>query len=412
MIRFLIGTAIAAQFAAASSLAFSQQNAGDQEMGEVHIESSKEREVAPFNPTQSTTTVDSAQLEMKQPESIFDAVRDVPGVMINGGPRPSGMTFNIRGYNDNEDVRIKLDGVTKQFEKYRFGGTFIEPEMLKSIEVQRGPQIASGSGALGGTVSATTKSASDLLPPGQRSRARKSGLRDQQLRDPDLPLAFGRPTGSSDLLVNILKRDADNYKLPNGSTYQYSETNTQSGLLKGSAFLLDDLMLTASLIAFDDSGPQPYDATGGNPGIGGIVSRTVKDRTFSTTLNYEPGGRWLNTRGTVGYSNTKLHDVIRPELSNGLTTPYPPGGGVFNDYYDYDIWNLDLANTSAIGKVGGISISVLTGLQYERNTRDVVRLTQNPAYNAPQQHSIPEWLQCVAATWQQDQLCHLHTDTF
>ena len=334
-------------------------------MGEVRIESSKENEAAPFNPTQSTTTVDSAQLEMKQPESIFDAVRDVPGVMINGGPRPSGMTFNIRGYNDNEDVRIKLDGVTKQFEKYRFGGTFIEPEMLKSIEVQRGPQIASGSGALGGTISATTKSASDLLGPEQRFGARaKAGYATNNYETLSSISAYGRPTGRSDLLVNVLKRDAKDYKLPNGSTYKYSETNTQSGLLKGSAFLLDDLMLTASLIAFDDSGPQPYDATGGNPGIGGIVSRTVNDRTFSTTLNYEPGGRWLNARGTVGYSNTKLHDVIRPELSNGLTTPYPPGGGVFNDYYDYDIWNLDLANTSAMGRLGAISISVLTGLQY------------------------------------------------
>ncbi len=105
-----------------------------------------------INRTLPITTITSEQLQRAQPSNIFDALRSVPGVSITGGPRPSGMTFNIRGYGDNEDVMVKVDGVPKGFEKYRMGGTFIEPELLKSVEVQRGPQITSGSGSLGGTV--------------------------------------------------------------------------------------------------------------------------------------------------------------------------------------------------------------------------------------------------------------------
>ena len=121
----------------------------------------------PFHETQSNSTITSEELSRNQPSNIFEAVKSVPGVSINGGPRPSGMSFSIRGYADNEDVMVKVDGVPKGFEKYRMGGTFIEPELLKSIEVQRGPQITSGSGALGGTILATTKSAEDFLKPGQ-----------------------------------------------------------------------------------------------------------------------------------------------------------------------------------------------------------------------------------------------------
>ena len=185
------------------------------------------------------------------------------------------------------------------------------------------------------------------------------------------------------MLVSLLRRNGNDYTLPNGSAYPYSETNTDNALLKGSTFLRDDLRISASFIAYDTSGLQPYDATGGASGIGGNVVRAVNDRTFSTTLNYEPGGRWVNLRATAGYGKTYLHDQLIPGLST-LTTPYPPGAGIMNDYYDYNIWNVDIANNSAIGQLGGgVKLNVLTGLQFESNARDVTRLTQNPAYNAP-----------------------------
>lgn len=125
-------------------------------------------------PTQARTTVTEATLRQRQPDSVFQVMDEVPGVTVQGGPRNSGMGFNIRGYSDNEDVRIELDGVVKGFEKYRFGGTFIEPELLKSIEVRRGAQVESA-GALGGTVSATTRDARDMLRTGQQWGAREIG---------------------------------------------------------------------------------------------------------------------------------------------------------------------------------------------------------------------------------------------
>lgn len=347
-------------------------------LGEIVVEG--EEEPPEFSPTESTTTVGPQRLERRQPDNVFEAVRDVPGVSVNGGPRASGMSFNIRGYSDTEDVRVRLDGVTKQFEKYRFGGTFIDPELLKQIEVERGPRIASGSGALGGTVSATTKDAADLLGPGRRFGLRANlGYATNNNETLHSLTGYGRPTASSDVLANVLLRSSDNYELPDGEEYRYSATDTESGLLKGSVFVREDLRLGASLISFNDSGLQPYDATGGQPGVGGYVIRDVQDRTLSTSLHYTPGGRWLDMRLTAGYGQTALHDTHKPGLST-----FADGIGEFDDYYDFDIWNLDLANTSVIGRIGkGITLSVLTGAQYEHNRRDVQRLTDDPALNAP-----------------------------
>ena len=148
-----------------------ETNAADEVLPEVNVNSTSIKQNR-IDKTQSITTVTAEDLQRTQPSNIFEAIRDIPGIAISGGPRPSGMTFNVRGFTDNEDVTVKVDGVFKGFEKYRFGGTFIEPELLKSIEVQRGPQIASGSGSLGGTIIATTKNAADLLAPGQSYGAR------------------------------------------------------------------------------------------------------------------------------------------------------------------------------------------------------------------------------------------------
>jgi len=110
----------------------------EQTLPEVSV-SARHVEDERIDTTRAITTITSEDLERLQPATLFDAIKDVPSVAINGGPRPSGMSFNIRGYADNEDVAVKVDGIPKGFEKYRMGGTFLEPELLKSVEVQCGP---------------------------------------------------------------------------------------------------------------------------------------------------------------------------------------------------------------------------------------------------------------------------------
>lgn len=329
------------------------------------------------------TVIDREQLQRFQPDSIFDAMQGVPGVSVNGGPRTSGMKFNIRGYSDNEDVLFKIDGATKGFEKYRFGGgAFIEPDLLKQVEVTRGPTLLDGSGALGGTVSATTKDAADFLLPGRNLGARaKAGYADNNNEWLGSVTVYGRPNARVDMLGSFVRRNSGDITLPNGTALRDSSTDATSALLKGTVAPSDTSTVTASFVSLDDTGLQAFDATAGQPGLFGTVRRTVNDRTFTINGVYEPGNRWVALRGTLGYSQTHIKDVCRP----GQCSASPATGrdGNVTDEYDYDIWSYDLRNSSRFA-TGQVQHELTVAAQGVDNTRDVTRVTQNPGTNNSQ----------------------------
>jgi hemoglobin/transferrin/lactoferrin receptor protein len=383
--------------ACAASKPLAQAAGGDATLPEVEVRGDRDRVPPPEFDARASTTVRSAEtLARAQPGSIFEALRDVPGVSVNGGPRPSGMNFNIRGFSDNEDVLIKLDGVPKGFEKYRFGGTFVEPELLKAIEVQRGPQIQSGSGALGGTISATTKDAADLLDAGERW-----GLRVKQSRatnnNEDLRsfTAYARPTGNTDILVNTLRRESGDIRLSDGARLPLSTANTRSRLLKGSV-VLGDLLVSLSLVDLADVGLQPYDATGGQPGFFGSVVRDVNDQTRALTFDYAPPARpWIQLKAVIGEARTRLIDTQQPgqtPFANAIT-------GVVTETYDYHNRTIDIANTARIGGLP-FGLEIKAGLQAVDSERVVTRFRQripSSGFDA----SIPPGIKRYVAAWLQ-----------
>ncbi|MDP3614748.1 MAG: TonB-dependent receptor plug domain-containing protein, partial [Rubrivivax sp.] len=240
----------------------------------------RSRESQP-DPTRPITTVGPQTLDRRQPDNVFQLLDEVPGVGVNGGPRASGMSFNIRGYTDNEDVAVKVDGIAKGFEKYRFGGTFIEPDLIKSIEVRRGASIENA-GALGGTVSATTKDGSDLLRPGQRvgGRVRASWGSNNDERHSFTAL-YGLAGDNVDWLAAHSQRAGRDLMLPSGQRLALSATDAASSLLKARWFPTDEWQVTASYMRFADQGLQAYDATAGVPGSFGRVVRRIEDDTLS-----------------------------------------------------------------------------------------------------------------------------------
>ena len=71
---------------------------------------------------------------------------------------------------------VLLDGVRQGFVSGHDGRLFIEPELLKQVEVVKGP-ISSlyGSGALGGVIALTTVDAKDFLDPGETAGVKVKG---------------------------------------------------------------------------------------------------------------------------------------------------------------------------------------------------------------------------------------------
>ena len=412
--------------------------AGSTVLPEIEVSGKRIRDQR-INKTQSTTTVTARDLERTQAATIFDAVRDVPGVEVSGGPRIAGMSFNIRGFQDNADVMIKVDGVRKSFEKYRMGGTFVDPELLKSIEVQRGPQIASGSGSIGGTVLMQTKDAADLLEPGRKTGARiKFGYgnnNDEYLRS---YTAYARPHERVDLIYNYTSRNSNNFTLPKGSVLSvgatpttseskldYSSTSSEAQLLKVSIFPVDSLQLSTSLVKYQDSALALFDQITNQANIFSQVYRDVDDTSITENIRFNPDDiDWIDFKAVLGISRTDVLETT-PQTWGTNRNPMPAANRTCrgftlynvngtvntnpalqtqcrgNRYDDYKFKNtaIEFSNNAKLYQRGDLEIGLLAGFQHNKNERIAQTYFDNPA--ALPLDSIPSGTQSFNAIYLQ-----------
>ncbi len=333
------------------------------------VEVTGKREAIEFDPARSRTTVTAKELERRQSDNVFTVLQDTPGVSVNGGPVAGGMKFNIRGFSDSEDVLIKLDGAMRNFEKYRFGsGVFIEPELLKAIDVTRGPAGAlQGSGAIGGVVEMRTKDAVDLLAPGDRAGARFksgwSGNNDEKLGSASV---YGMAFDSIDLLANLTRRWSGDITTASGDELKNTKSNRLSGLAKATYRLRTGAAITFGETYSQENTLQPFDATIGVPGVFGFVRRAVTDSTPTANFEYTPLSPtlapWINLKGTLGHTSTSVTDSDKQD-AKGVLVPNSP-----TNFFDYRILTIDLKNTSVL-HAGPVRDTLTYGVQYNRNNR-------------------------------------------
>jgi hemoglobin/transferrin/lactoferrin receptor protein len=106
-------------------------------------------------------------IERRQPRSLLDVIGDLPGVEASGVPRQGVMQPIIRGLGDDRIV-FRVDGVRNNFNAGHRGRSFLDPNLLRQVDVVRGPgSVLYGSGALGGVVAAETIDPADILRDGE-----------------------------------------------------------------------------------------------------------------------------------------------------------------------------------------------------------------------------------------------------
>lgn len=338
---------------------------------EVTVKARRDAPAAVVDPVRSISRVGADQIEQRQAASLFGLVDEVPGVAINGGPRASGMSLNIRGYTSNEDVQVRIDGVDKSFEKYRFGGTFVEPDLLKSLEVRRGAHIESGAGALGGTVSVTTQDAADLLRPGQRWGARvKVGHQWNNDEGSRMVAVYGRPTDELDLLVARSQRRSDDFERPDGSPILLSAVDAGSDLFKASWFPRDGWQVTGSWLRYQDQALSAYDATGGDPGLFGQVQRRIQDETASLQLRWSDASLGHRFKATLGRSTTRVRDHFEPWMKSFVSNART---GMVDDDIHYQGHSLDVQGTWRVLHDIQQVLDLHLGGQLSRSERDATR---------------------------------------
>jgi len=180
----------------------------------------------------SVAVVSERDIETRQASSLGEALRDLAGVATEGGPRANAEFINVRGLSGPR-VLLVVDGARQNFLGGHRSSLMVEPELLKQVELLRGPASALwGSDALGGVVVLSTRDAADFLeadePFALRWRTAYESAAQETLGS---GIAAAR-WGDFDVVGSLSQRDSDDYRLGGGETQPHSALHTLGSLAK------------------------------------------------------------------------------------------------------------------------------------------------------------------------------------
>ncbi|MFK1549412.1 heme receptor HxuC [Pseudomonas aeruginosa] len=372
------------------------------------------REVDASNVGRSTLT--RRDIERQQADNIPSLLQTLPGVTMGGSPKPGGQTTNIWGLGDAEDVPYTLDGAQKSgFERYQQGTVFIEPEMIKRIEVEKGPHsVFTGNGGFGGTVHMETKDAPDLLREGRDVGAMlKYGYHSNDQQKIYSGAVFGRSEDRRvDALLYLNGRDgrdmklADNLPLSptdypiNPKRLPNSAQDEKTGLFKLNLHPTEEHDLGFTYLRSKSSRWTPFSASsyptppsqwtidryGYELGLTRLLAhRDTTDTTWTGKYNYHPlDNPWIDLQ--LSYSDARTEQLDRRED----TAFYQLATGGKRMRTEYQDKVLELRNTSRFD-TGALQHELTLGAALHKHKRDILMHMPGKTYETPRYNY--GWLQ-------------------
>jgi hemoglobin/transferrin/lactoferrin receptor protein len=332
----------------------------------------------------SASVLERSDIRTRQPQDLGDLLQDLPNVDIGGGPRGIGQTVTIRGLSD-ERILFLLDGARQNFARAHSARVFVEPDLLRRVEVLRGPaSVLWGSGALGGVVALETVDAADLLKPDQDLGARvKAGYQDVNGQWMGGAAVYGRAGGQFDYLLDLAYRDGGDIRLGDGSDLDNSAYQRLSGLAKGSWSPDGINRFSASYMGLDEDGEVPS-----NPQTAGsddsLVDRTTRQDNLTLRYRYDdPDNALLNPSVVLYRNKTDIEEdlVSRPR----------------SDSTELITTGFDLRNTMRFGTGSSVAQVLTYGVEYYK---DEVTARRD---GAPRE-SFPDGSQQIFSAYLQDEI--------
>lgn len=272
--------------------------------------------------SRSAAVVGEEQLAEKQGNSVAEVLKTEANINIANGPRASAQQVEIRGLS-GQRVLQTIDGARQNASAGHRGTFFMDPELLSSIEVVRGPASSLwGSGAIGGVVSQNTKSAREMLDEGQSFGGYlKQGYETNGQRSKSSGAIYGAK-GSIDWLLNGSYSDGDNIKAGNDNTLENSASRSRSGLAKF-GWQLDE----AQRLQLSGRINEIFEAVPSNPATGvsnsvPLVRRDSKDSNLTLDYSLAPRGNALLDLDAKFYWNKTDYDENRLTKGQFDTTEY------------------------------------------------------------------------------------------
>jgi hemoglobin/transferrin/lactoferrin receptor protein len=165
-------------------------------------------------PGNGATLLTRADLDIRQPVNLMQALENVPGVsQVSEG---HASVPAVRGMARGRTL-ILIDGARVTSER-RVGpsATFLDPFVLESVEVSRGPgSVAYGSDAFGGVIYARTRRAE----PGSPFRMRAIGTLGAGIPERRVGVEASKGFAQGGIIAQAHYRDIDDYRSPEGDVF-------------------------------------------------------------------------------------------------------------------------------------------------------------------------------------------------
>ncbi len=307
------------------------------------------------------TVVGSEEMDTMMPSSPDDILRWVPGVEFTGGPRRTGETPSIRGFS-GADVVIMIDGARQNFGSGHDGRFFIDPSVLREVEVLRGPASALyGSGGTGGVIEFRTKSADDFLAPGETAGVRvTTGVQSADYERMAGITAFAKPLADLDVLASFTLRKSGSINLGDGTQLGQTDDDIGAGMAKVGYDLTEDHSLEASFVRFDNTAQEPNN---GQSASGDEVEKTMISDTWRASYAYDnPSDALFDVDASVYYTDFTADEARLDTVGGG------PVGEVLKR--DVDTLGFRLDNRSRLTLSDGAHVTFTYGAEGYRDQQD------------------------------------------
>ncbi|GAA0309350.1 TonB-dependent hemoglobin/transferrin/lactoferrin family receptor [Rhodovulum strictum] len=299
------------------------------------------------------------ELQNRQASDIQSLIGDMPGVTIYGGPRAISQEPNIRGFRDQQIV-LRFDGGRFNYNQGHRGRFFIDPDLLRRVEVVRGGgSTLYGSGALGGVIAFETVDAADLLAPGQTIGARiKLGYTSNGQQWNGSTTVFA-DWGDWDALLFLGGRNIGaDLKDGSGNAIPFSQIDQTSGMVKIGYQPTEGNRLEFSYSAFGDDGQTAANSNGIPTASNPLVDREARTRNLRLSWDYAPEGSELVDMSVL------FHADWLKITEDRVSAPR-------RDETRYDTLGLEITNRSKLDL--GLPVELVYGLSALRDTQEGLR---------------------------------------
>ena len=254
------------------------------------------------------TVIGREEIQLRQGSTPDDILQFVPNVEFTGGPRRTGEAPSIRGF-DGADIIILLDGARQNFGSQHDGRFFVDPSLLKQVEVLRGSASALyGSGGNGGVIEFRTIDAGDFLQQGETAGATLSvGYQSVNEERIGTLTGYATPVDGLDVVASITKRDSGTIQLGDNNELNNTDDDIISGLGKVSMTFAEHHRLEGSFLRFDNDAEEANNAQG----LGGddIVDNEISNNTARAAYSYKnPEDNLLDLDVVAYYTNFKADE--------------------------------------------------------------------------------------------------------